>query len=197
MIQLFRRGATKLGLLVLLLLPSIASAHVVVMPAEVGAGAFQTFVTGVPNEKDTPTTVLRLVMPDGLQFVTPNVKPGWNIEVKKDGEGDNAKVTELIWTGGEIPAGQRDEFSFSAKVPGPDTILNWKAYQTYKSGDIVSWDETPSDEAAEGATPYSQTNVVNDLTTNSGKTSLPLTLSIIALIVAIYALITRPAANKK
>ena len=39
------------------------SAHVSVRPEEVGIGTFQTFTVGVPNEKDSPTTALRLVIP--------------------------------------------------------------------------------------------------------------------------------------
>src|SRR5262245_6122899 len=99
------------------------SAHVVVKPQEVGIGAFQTFTIGVPVEKDFATTEVRLVLPNGLQHVTPNVKNGWNIEVKKSGEGENAKATEIIWSGNVIPSGFREEFSFSAQVPAKEAKL--------------------------------------------------------------------------
>jgi uncharacterized protein YcnI len=125
----------------------------------------------VPNEKDNPTTALRLVIPDGLTSVSPTVKPGWTISVKKDGEGEEAKVTEISWTGGSIPAEQRDDFTFSAKTPSTEGELHWKAYQTYQSGVTVSWDmdpNAPKPSAAPGddeggTTPYSITKVVNDL----------------------------------
>jgi uncharacterized protein YcnI len=51
----------------------VASAHVVVKPAEVGVAARQAFTVGVPNEKDVPVVKLRLVVPDGVKSVTPNV----------------------------------------------------------------------------------------------------------------------------
>ena len=99
----------------------LAFAHVVVKPAEIPIGAFQTFMVGVPNEAETPVTELRLVIPEGVNHVTPNVKQGWDIEVKKTGEGDHAKVSEIIWSGGAIPTGQRDEFNFSGQVPETET----------------------------------------------------------------------------
>jgi uncharacterized protein YcnI len=143
----------------------VTFAHVVVKPAEVGVGAFQTFTIGVPTEKDNPTVGLRLVIPEGLDYVMPNVKPGWTIETKKTGEGEDAKVTEINWTGGSIPAGQRDEFIFSAKVPAKETSVKWKAYQTYEDGTVVSWDQEPSKKMAEEGTkgPYSQTQVIDDI----------------------------------
>jgi uncharacterized protein YcnI len=149
-----------------------AFAHVVVKPNEVGVAAFQTFTIGVPNEKDSPVVNLRLLIPDGLKSVSPNVKPGWTVEVKKTGDGEDAKVTEIDWTGGSIPAEQRDDFVFSAQVPANETTLQWKAYQTYQNGDIVSWDQAPvknmTDDQREemekkGMGPYSETKVVNDL----------------------------------
>jgi len=50
-------------------------------------------------------------------MVTPNVKPGWTINVVKQGSGDDAKVTEIDWTDGSIPSDQRDDFFFKRKYP--------------------------------------------------------------------------------
>ncbi len=147
-------------------------AHVVVKPDTVGIASYQTYTVGVPNEKEVPVTGLRLIIPEGLQSVTPNVKQGWTITLKKEESGEDSKVTEISWTGGAIPPGQRDDFLFSAKAPVQETTLQWKAYQTYKDGTIVSWDQAPvtnqTDEEREeaekkGLGPYSQTKIVNDL----------------------------------
>lgn len=171
-IQNFKLQKTIFVLLmavVMLSMATVVKAHVSVKPAQVGIGAFQTFTVGVPNEKEVPTTSLRLVIPEGLNYVTPNVKPGWIISVKKSGEGEEAKVTEISWTGGSIPAGQRDEFNFSAQTPKENSELKWKAYQTYQTGEIVAWDQDPNAPKASttgddgGITPYSVTKVMNDL----------------------------------
>ncbi len=158
----------------LLLSVSVASAHMVVKPSTVGIGSVQNFSLGVPTEKGGSTVAVRLLVPDGLDDVTPNVKPGWRIEVKKNGTGDNLPVTEIDWSGGSIPSGQRDEFLFSAQVPANTTILQWKAYQIYNDGSTVAWDQPPVNNAASPADDstmkngsYSTTQVVNDLTSNA------------------------------
>lgn len=166
-----------------------ALAHVTVKPAEVGVGERLNFAVSVPTEEDNPTVGVRLVIPQGLKSVRPNAKPGWNIEIKKAGESmkgsvlntgqpapDPETVTEIVWSGGSIPADMRDEFVFSAQVPAEETELIWKAYQTYSDGDIVAWENDSktieeytkanpnAGEDDHGAPePYSVTKVINDL----------------------------------
>jgi uncharacterized protein YcnI len=178
-----------------------ALAHVTVKPAQVGVASFQTFTTSVPVEKDVATTGLRIVIPQGLQFVTPTVKPGWTVVVKKEGEGESAVVTELEWTGGTIPAGQRDDFSFSAKTPAQTTILTWKAYQTYQDGSVVSWDQEGShdgpEEEDENKGPASTSEVIDDLTVASATASdRSTTYSIIAIILSLISLAFSTANGK-
>ena len=172
------------------------SAHVVVRPRETLTATYQTFTVSVPNEKDIPTTVLRLVIPEGLKSVSPNVKPGWSIEIKKTGEGEETKVSELIWTGGSIPTDQRDEFLFSAQMPATETSLVWKAYQTYADGTVISWDQdayaNDHEEENPNVGPYSETVVksgdsdssIMDAPTDSSSNSASFYLSILALGIA-------------
>ncbi len=176
-----------------LLVPAVAAAHVVVMPAQVDIGAFQTFTTEVPNEKNVAVTQLKVIIPAGLQSVTPTVKPGWQITTEKTGQGDAAVLTSITWSGGLIPAGQRDDFTFSAQAPAQMTELHWKAFQTYQDGSTVAWDQLPTKTDTESDTsgPYSVTKVIDDLaaptTTQTGASSNK--TNILTLIVAITALI--------
>ncbi len=198
---------------------AVASAHATVKPSEVGVGSFQTFSIGVPNERQIATTAVRLVVPDNLEHVMPSVKPGWRIEVKeKHEEGDthgaeemgHAGVSEIIWTAGSIPVGQRDDFSFSAKVPSTQSDVVWKIYQTYQDGSTVAWDlgkgeaqpqkDGKPDFSSKG--PASITKVVDDLSKNNqtatmAKTEMPkrdklaptaLALSAIAVIASAVAI---------
>lgn len=172
-----KKNILSVGLagLALMLSITLVSAHAKVKPSQAGVGSFQTFTMGVPNEKDIPTVSVRLIIPEGLEMVTPNVKPGWRIStktIKPDPSSEEVKVTEIDWVGGSIPAGFRDDFVFSAKVPAKETTLQWKAYQTYSDGTIVSWDQAPvanmTDAQREemektGKGPYSETQIVNDL----------------------------------
>jgi len=188
-----------------LLLTSSVSAHVSVKPAEVGIGKYQNFTVGVPVEKDVATTQVRLVIPEGLASVMPNVKGGWQIEIMTD-TNDEKLVKEIVWKGGTIPKGFRDEFVFSAKAPGSPTKLVWKAYQTYADGTIVSWENDPAAEQpkkADGTSdfsssgPYSATNIIDDLSVTTTATDnyfehpkLPLALAGIALLLSFIALLS-------
>lgn len=143
--------------MVILSYSSTAAAHVVVKPAEVAPAQFQTFTVGVPNEKDLPTTQVKLVISDGVEHVTPTSKPGWQISMDKDG----GAVKSITWQGGAINAGLRDDFTFSAKVPAQQTDLQWKAYQTYSDGTVVAWDQSDHNDSHDsGAGPFSVTKVV-------------------------------------
>jgi uncharacterized protein YcnI len=174
----------------LLFSTSVVSAHVAVQPNTVGVASYQTFTIGVPSELNKTTTSVRLVIPKEVANVTPNVKPGWTIETKKTGEGEDTIVSEITWSGGSIPADQRDEFSFSAKTPAKPTTLQWKAYQTYNDGKVVSWDATPGTAEKEGVQgPYSATRVVDDLTPNVSLLSeIDPLIAPISLVVALAAL---------
>jgi uncharacterized protein YcnI len=175
--------------------PLLTHAHVVVKPSQVAPGAFQTFTIGVPVEKDNATTGVRLVIPAGLKHVTPNVKPGWRINLIKSGEGEEATVNEIEWAGGSIPPGHRDEFLFSAQAPAEAGELQWRAYQTYQDGSVVGWDQDPA--AQEGSNdfsrvgPYSRTQISETgagtaLSSHRDKKSFD--VSVVALLVAIAAL---------
>ncbi len=186
----------------LLLFPAMASAHVVVTPKSANIGERTTFNVSVPNEKDIDVTQVKLDIPSSLQGATPTVKPGWTIQVDKQGEGESAVVKSITWTGGIIPAGQRDDFTFRSQAPTKPTQINWKAYQTYADGTVASWDQPPSAKESEGdaAGPYSVTKIVNDLAAkpaaakdSSGESSdtLPLALSVIAVVISVGGVLLR------
>ncbi|MGH7218103.1 MAG: YcnI family protein [Candidatus Microsaccharimonas sp.] len=139
------------------------SAHVTVKPAEVLTAAYQTFTVSVPNERNVSTVGVKILVPENVQSITPTQKSGWSIAIEKDGEGDAAKTTSITWSGGEINDGTRDDFTFSAKTPDAEAELQWKAYQTYADGVVVSWDQKADaghGSAAGNKGPFSITNVV-------------------------------------
>ena len=162
----------------------VASAHVVVLPAQAGIASFQIFTVNVP------TVAVKLLLPPGLDEVVPTVKSGWTINTKTAA---NGTITEIDWTGGSIPPNLRDDFTFSAQVPAQPTDLHWKAYQTYQDGSVVSWDATPSgsDDATGDKGPYSITHVVNDLNppTNTKNSIFPYLLSGAAFVIAVLSFV--------
>jgi uncharacterized protein YcnI len=176
-------------------LPSIAFAHVIVTPNHAGIGQELVFNVSVPNEREVAVSSVKLDVPKGVSDVTPTVIPGWTITT--GGSADN--VTSITWTG-NIPVGQREDFSFGAQAPATATQLDWKAYQTYADGTVVHWDQKPagSDDATGDAGPYSVTKVTNDLGSgsstqdnNSNGATLALVFSIAAIVLALAGLFLR------
>ncbi len=137
-----------------LLAPASVSAHVTVTPGEAKSGERVTFAVNAPNEKQVSVTKIRVVIPSQLKSVTPFVKTGWNVDVIREGSGEAERVTEIVWSGGTIPVGLRDEFKFRSQVPVDNTELFWKAYETYEDGTEVAWDQPAESEstASEGET---------------------------------------------
>lgn len=166
----------------------VVSAHVKVSPIEAGIATYQEFTVSVPTEKNNPTVALRLVIP-GLDSVTPNVKSGWTVAVKKSA----TSTTEIEWSKGSIPAGFRDTFVFSAKTPSKSGQIIWKAYQTYQDGTVVAWD-AGSETTSENQGPYSVTTIIDDL--NQMPANLPIILSSIALLIALLALVISSRRDK-
>ena len=168
--------------------PGLAFAHVVVTPKDTLTGAYETFTTSVPNEKDVPVTGLRLVIPDTIESVTPTVKPGWEIQTKKSGD----KVTEINWTGGTIAPELRDTFTFSAHMPAKAGEIDWKAYQTYQDGSVVSWDQKPVESEHHGEDkdkgPYSTTTVADKADGETGSESQNNSMDIVPYVVSVAAL---------
>lgn len=195
----FRAVLTVLGAL-LLGAPAAALAHAVVSPAAVPPSRYQNFSLSVPTERDFPTVGIRLLVPEKLERITPFVKPGWSIEVLRDADGE--RIAEIRWVGGSIPPGQKDVFEFTARTPAEPTTLVWKAYQTYRDGVVVPWDQDPhpaGHEEGEGvekvANPYSVTDVVADTLTapspREEKWATPLALLAVVLSLAATGLALR------
>jgi uncharacterized protein YcnI len=185
----------SLSFLSVALLPAAAFAHVVVTPHTAGIAEELTFSVSVPNERNVSVSNIKLLIPSGVTDVIPTVHSGWMIDTQKT-TGSSSEVSAIIWSAGSIPVGQREDFSFSAQVPGAATTLDWKAYQTYSDGTIVHWDQTPSvsDDSIGNAGPYSVTTVSNDLTTTSQQSpnnTLGIVIAISALILSIFSLFRR------
>lgn len=146
------------ALLAFVALTQVAHAHVTIQPNEAPAGAFFRFVIRVPNERDVPTTKVRVKFPENLIFTSFQPKEGWDrkVEMKKLDEPIEAfgsKIDEVVgsvtFSGGSIGVGEFDEFGFSVRVPEEPGDLEFKAFQTYQGGEVVEWtgaedSETPA-----------------------------------------------------
>ncbi len=177
-----------------LLLPALASAHVIVTPSQADIGQELVFNVSSPNERQTPIVQVKLDIPSGVSAVVPTEEDGWTISTTTSGSGSDAEISSITWSGGQVPVGQRADFGFGAQVPAKATSLDWKAYQTYVDGTVVHWDQAPktSDDATGNAGPFSVTKVANDLAAvppkaDSSNNTLPLIIASLALVVGVAA----------
>jgi uncharacterized protein YcnI len=206
-----------LGVLVALAAP--AGAHVTVQPPQATQGGFATEVFQVPNERDdSPTTMLEVTMPEEYPIASVRVEPvpGWTANVEKRtldtpieafGSEISEVVSKITWSGGEIAPGTFQRFPVSmGPLPEVDSI-EFKAVQTYASGEVVRWIEpTPAsgeepehpapvleltaatDEEATTATTAPAATATADLATSSDVDSAK-TIGIIGIVVGAIGVI--------
>jgi uncharacterized protein YcnI len=118
-----------------LLCAAPAGAHVSIQPKTAAANGSQEYTIRVPTEKDVPTTMVRLVFPEGFEALRFRPAPGWKYEVERDATGRIAAVT---WSGSTIGRDEYELFQFMARSRKPGTY-KIEAYQTYAGGEVVGW----------------------------------------------------------
>jgi uncharacterized protein YcnI len=114
-----------------LVFAATASAHVTLNPDKAPADSFTAFVIRVPTEENVPTVKLSVQLPEGLDEVSFQPKPGWT---------RTQKGRVVTWSGGKIGVGEFDEFGISVHLPNtPGKTLIFPATQTYANGKVVHW----------------------------------------------------------
>lgn len=103
---------------------SAAFAHVTLETRQAEVGSSYKAVLRVPHGCDgKATTALRVRIPEGVISVKPMPKPGWELATVTGkyekgytyhGASVDEGVTEIDWTGGELPDAFYDEFVFTA-----------------------------------------------------------------------------------
>lgn len=118
-----------------LMLPAVASAHVVVVPAESDAGGWERYTVLVPTEKESPTVRVELRLPTGIEVIAIESKPGWTGRYEPFPIG----AARVEWKGGRIPSGEFLAFEFLAWNPPAARVLKWQATQWYEDGTNERW----------------------------------------------------------
>ncbi|WP_217183561.1 YcnI family protein [Streptomyces sp. AC495_CC817] len=104
--------------------PSLASAHVGVSPDEVVAGDHGVLTFSFSHGCETsPTTSLRITMPEGLASVAPTFDGDWTAEVER---GDDGLVSAVTYTASSpVPIDLRGAVSMSVGLDEstPETLV--------------------------------------------------------------------------
>jgi uncharacterized protein YcnI len=132
-----------------------AFAHITLETQQAVAGSYYKAVVRVPHGCDgSPTTRIRVRVPDGAIGVKPQPKPGWELTTVKgklaqpfdDGHGNKITegITEIVWSGGRLLDEHYDEFAFRMQLPRtPNVTLYVPVVQECEKG-IHRWIEIPA-----------------------------------------------------
>lgn len=111
------------GVALALAVPAMAGAHVGVSPDELVAGDHGVLTFSFSHGcENSPTTALRITMPDGLASVAPTMDGDWNIQVERGDDGLVSAVTYTALT--PVPTDLRGAVSMSVGLDEstPDTL---------------------------------------------------------------------------
>lgn len=155
-----------------LLFASSAWAHAKVSPPVALAKDSTVFTLAVPTEKSGTTTQVEFTPPSGFNIDSFVPSPGWKRTVQQSGSGENAVITKVTWTGGDVPTGEDAAFSFLAE-PSSAKTYSFGVRQTYSDGSVVDWSGPESSD-----TPAPTLDALSSFGASSSST-----LAIVALVV--------------
>jgi uncharacterized protein YcnI len=127
---------------------------------QAAVGSYYKAVFAVPHGcAGSPTTKIRVQIPEGVISVKPMPKPGWALETisgkyaveyephgKKLSEG----VKEVVWSGGKLPDNNYDEFimaTYLTPALKPNSTLYFPVLQECEKG-VNRWIDIPKGGAA-------------------------------------------------
>ncbi len=145
-----------------LLVSTSAFAHVTLDAREAPTDSYFKAVFNVPHGcEGSPTTRIRVRIPDGVTSVKPQPKQGWDLATVKrklatptkgsHGEAITEAITEVAWSGGRLLDEHIDEFMMQIRLPNAPagTVLYFPIVQECEKG-ITRWIEIPEPNAKPG-----------------------------------------------
>ncbi|MDN5834409.1 YcnI family copper-binding membrane protein [Corynebacterium casei] len=135
-----------------------ATAHITANPDTTAGGAYALVSFGVSHGCDgSPTTEVRISIPEGINSVTPTVNRGWDLEkvteelaepsIDSHGNEVTERVSEVVYTADDpLPADFRDVFDLSVKLPEEmaGETLYFPTIQSCEKGE-AAWIQIPAE----------------------------------------------------
>jgi uncharacterized protein YcnI len=140
----------------LAVISSAANAHVTLAGKEAPADSYYVARFQVPHGcQGAPTQSLKVQIPEGVTSVKPQPKAGWTLKIVKtkldrpvtDRHGNTAteRVSEIDWTGGDLPDAYFDEFLMQVHLPDtPGKTIYFPTVQECKDGKVTRWIDIPT-----------------------------------------------------
>jgi uncharacterized protein YcnI len=141
-----------------------ASAHITLETGEAAAGSSYKAVFRVPHGCDrSPTVKITVKIPEGMIAVKPMPHAGWTLDIVKGkysksydyyGSKLDEGVTEVTWSGGNLPDDYYDEFVLRGMLAAdlPEGMIYFPVVQECEKG-VDRWIEIPEAGQPEPETP--------------------------------------------
>jgi Domain of unkown function (DUF1775) len=113
-----------------MLCSTFAAANVRILPVESQSGVHEKYTLRVPNEKQVDAVRIVGEFPASLKILNFEFKPGWKVNIHKDGAGN---IIGAEWRGRLRPY-EFAEFGLLAINPAEPSTLVWKFVQHYADG---------------------------------------------------------------
>lgn len=163
---------TKL-LYLAMMIPALANAQVFLEQTQAESGSYYKGILTVTAGCDgSSTTSITVDIPEGLQFVQPMPKAGWQLEIVKkpverpffkDGIEITEAVRQITWSGNSLHDIHFDEFIFRGRVGvGATSVLYFPVIQKCEAGELY-WDQIAEVEPVKKTMPETGPQSVIDL----------------------------------
>lgn len=131
-----------------------AKAHITIEQSQAVAGSTAKVTLRVPHGCDgAPMHTFKVLIPEGVTGVKPMPKAGWQLRTVKakldkpaageHGAGASETVREVIWSGGNLPDDQYDEFVLRGAMPASAGTIYFAAVQECAKA-AERWIEIPA-----------------------------------------------------
>jgi len=138
--------------------------HALSVDKDAPAGGWHLVQIGIPHGcAGSPTTAVRIRMPDEIFMVRPEVKPGWELSMKmramdppitSEGVTYTESIDEIIWSGNSLGDLEFDRFLFLALMPRVENkTIYFRTIQECEEGDN-RWVEIPEEGRSWGSYKY-------------------------------------------
>lgn len=135
---------------------SPALAHISFETKEGAAGGPYSGVLNIEHGcEGSPTTAIRIRIPNGVTLVKPLPTQGWEVETVTGAYDQPVQhldhtltegVREIVWSGGSLPEGEQAEFAFQAQLPQGEVgdVIRFPIVQECEVG-VHRWIEVPAE----------------------------------------------------
>ena len=117
-------------------LVTAAWGHIDLDPRQSLSKRWETYTVRIPNETQSPTVKIHVVVPEAFEIEMVEHSQVWQIATSRD---DRGFVREMTWSGGHIPPQTFGEVKFLARNPEKPGLYHWAFTQYYETGDPAPW----------------------------------------------------------